>query len=211
MYQLVIIFLLLLNQLFCQTTKTVVVTFQPNYGNTKLVTDSFLKLNDHDSLKIESLKFYISNIKLLDNRKLVWQQENSFYLIDITDENSLKISITIPSSCFYNELQFNLGIDSLTNVSGAMGNDLDPTKGMYWTWQSGYINFKFEGKSNVCKIRNNEFQFHLGGYQTPHNALQTINLDVKPQNSIYIKFDLKQLFSVIDLSKTNHISNRILY
>lgn len=205
MNQLVIIFLLLLNQLFCQTTKTVVVTFQPNYGNTKLVTDSFLKLNDNDSLKFESLKFYISNIKLLDNRKLVWQQENSFYLIDITDEKSLKILITIPSSCFYNELQFNLGIDSITNVSGAMGKALDPTKGMYWTWQSGYINFKLEGKSNVCKTRNNEFQFHLGGYQTPHNALQTINLELKSKHSINVKFDLKHLVSFLDLSKTNHI------
>ena len=89
MYQLVIIFLLLLNQLFCQTTKTVVVTFQPNYGNTKLVTDSFLKLNDHDSLKIESLKFYISNIKLYFSDSTTFSEENSYHLVDIENPNSL--------------------------------------------------------------------------------------------------------------------------
>ena len=81
--------------------------------------------------------------------------------------------------CRHDKIKFNLGIDSLTNVSGVMGGDLDPTKGMYWTWQSGYINFKMEGSSAVCPTRNHEFQFHIGGYQDPFYAMQTLELEVK--------------------------------
>ena len=69
------------------------------------------------------------------------------------------LALQIPSNIPFSKLKFQLGIDSLTNVSGAMGGDLDPTKGMYWTWQSGYINMKIEGKSNSCKTRKNQFQF----------------------------------------------------
>ena len=54
---------------------------------------------------------------------------------------------------------------------------MDPTNGMYWTWQSGYINLKLEGTSSACPARNHFFQYHLGGYQFPNNALQTIQLD----------------------------------
>lgn len=99
-----------------------------------------------------------------------------------------------------------MGIDSTTNVSGA-GGDLDPTKGMYWTWQSGYINFKLEGKSNLCKTRNNEFQFHIGGYLFPFSCVQTIQLDLKPTEEPVIIIDIKKLLAPIDLSKQNQIMN----
>ena len=96
-------------------------------------------------------------------------------------------------------------IDSVTNVSGALGGDLDPTKGMYWTWQSGYINFKLEGKSNLCPTRKNEFHFHLGGYLHPYNALKTVKLKVQQSTDIAVVFDVKKLFSAIDLKSTNQI------
>ena len=58
-----------------------------------------------------------------------------------------------------------------------MGGDLDPTKGMYWAWQSGYINFKMEGSCSQCLATKNNFEFHLGGYQQPFYAMQTIELN----------------------------------
>ncbi|MBI3236019.1 MAG: hypothetical protein HYZ42_18620 [Bacteroidetes bacterium] len=105
----------------------------------------------------------------------------------------------------YNHVSFVLGIDSVTNVSGALGGDLDPTTGMYWTWQSGYINVKVEGRSNSCKTRNNEFQFHLGGYMFPNAAAQTILLDAKPNSNLTMIVDLKPWFEQIKLSEQNHI------
>jgi hypothetical protein len=105
----------------------------------------------------------------------------------------------------YDKFQFDLGIDSTTNVSGAMGGALDPTNGMYWTWQSGYINFKLEGRSISCDTRNHEFQFHLGGYSIPFSSLQTITFSVKNSRDFILVLDLSQLLNNIDLAKQNHI------
>jgi len=92
------------------------------------------------------------------------------------------------------------------SVSGALDGDLDPSKGMYWAWQSGYINMKIEGKSSSCKTRKNQFFFHIGGYLQPNYAMQTIVLETNNINpEINIAVDLEALFSKIHLSETNSI------
>ena len=180
--------------------------FHPVFGNSALrLSESYYTLTDKDSLQIETLKFYISGVEFLNEGKIVFREENSFHLVDASDEKSLTISLIIPKTITLTQVKFNLGIDSITNISGALGGDLDPTKGMYWTWQSGYINFKLEGKSNLCKTRNNVFQFHLGGYQKPFYALQTVTLDVNKNEKAEILFDLSKLIGTIDLSKQNEI------
>lgn len=103
-------------------------------------------------------------------------------------------------------LTFAIGIDSTASVSGALSGVLDPSKGMYWAWQSGYINMKMEGKSNSCKTRNNRFQFHVGGYLQPYCAWRTVELHPKVSGtSLPIAVDLAELFSKIALSETNSI------
>jgi hypothetical protein len=181
------------------------ITFCANYGNEKLELNSVLKIGETDSIKIESLRFYVSNIRYFNQSKLVWKEDNSYHLIDFSNEGTLKLSTNIPDNLIFTQLVFNLGIDSVTNTSGVMGKDLDPIKGMYWTWQSGYINFKLEGTSNLCKTRNNEFQFHLGGYQNSDNCLNLIKLDVSDKHTINIYFDVKQFLTVVDLKNKNHI------
>lgn len=201
-----IVFMCLVDVVFSQSKKTTVIIFNPVYGNSKLdLNGTYYKLTNDDSLQIETLKFYISNIEFLNNGKVVWKEENSYHLIDASNDKTLRIPFNnIPVST-YNKISFDLGIDSLTNVSGALGGDLDPTKGMYWTWQNGYINFKQEGKSNLCRTRNNEFQFHLGGYQSPFSTLQTVSLEVKETDRINIELDLKKFIAVSYLSKQNQI------
>ncbi|MBK6699714.1 MAG: hypothetical protein IPG55_07385 [Saprospiraceae bacterium] len=132
-------------------------------------------------------------------------EKNSWHLIEMEDRNSLHVSVPDSLNDSIRNISFNLGIDSTTNVSGALGGDLDPTQGMYWTWQNGYINFKLEGKSTLCKTRNNEFQFHIGGYMNPFNTLQKIELPINNVGSYTIVFDLEQLMDKIDLSILNHV------
>ncbi len=165
----------------------------------------YFKINGNDSIKIDELKFYISNIQFLKDTEVLFQEINSYHLVDIFDSSSINIDIPKEYLININKIKFNLGIDSITNVSGVFGGDLDPTKGMYWTWQNGYINFKLEGKSNICKSSGNEFIFHLGGYQNPFSAFQTINLDLPLNCRINIYLDLSSLLSYIDLGKQNHI------
>ena len=178
----------------------------PSYGSKNLdLKDSVFSSNDSSHLKIEVLKFYISKIKLMNDGKIVFEESNSFHLVDAAKSSSLIIPLKNKQIVDFDELVFSLGIDSITNVSGAMGGDLDPTSGMFWTWQSGYINFKLEGKSNFCNTPKNEFQFHLGGYSQPNCAMQNLNFKVKSSKAIKLNLDIQKLLMQIDLASVNHI------
>ncbi len=136
---------------------------------------------------------------------MVWKETPGYHLVDAGNQGVLQIFLNSPGPVIFDEIKFGLGIDSLTNVSGAMGGALDPAQGMYWTWQSGYINVKVEGKSSRCTSRNNEFIFHLGGYQHPFNAFQYVVLNTRETTNIYIPVDLKYFIESTDLSLLNHI------
>lgn len=103
------------------------------------------------------------------------------------------------------KIEFHIGVDSIASVSGALSGDLDPSKGMYWAWQSGYINLKIEGSSPSCNTRKNEFQFHVGGYQKPFYALQTISLKVNNSKEFTIVVDVAKIFENIALRETNSV------
>jgi hypothetical protein len=189
-----------------QQPRKIELKFSSSFG-TELIklNDTTNFFSEKDSIEISSIRFYCSNIQFLKEGKKIWEEKSSYHLIDIAKDNSCKLNLPIPQNLIYDEVKFNLGIDSLTNEMGAMGGDLDPTKGMYWAWNSGYINFKLEGKSSKCKTRNNEFQFHIGGYVLPCNALQTIMLPIINPEKINIDLDIAKFLSIINLAEENHI------
>lgn len=171
-------------------------------GKAVVLNDSF-DVKGPERIVLEALRFYISGIGLLQNDSLVWKESNSYHLYDLEEAKGMRLPV--PSSVTYNRIRFYIGIDSLTNVSGAMGGELDPVKGMYWTWQSGYINFKAEGRSSASTHPKKEFQLHLGGYENPHNALRQITLSIHPQSDIDVYFDLPQFLQAAELAKRSHI------
>lgn len=201
---LVILFLSISITVFSQS-RAIQLNISPSYGKKPIdLTDSSFTTNDASSLRIEVLKFYLSNLQLLKNGKVVLQDIKA-HLVDVANKNSLQIIYDNNENIVFDELEFSLGVDSVTNVSGALGGDLDPTKGMYWTWQSGYINFKLEGSSKLCKTRNNEFQFHLGGYQRPNDCLQTLSYPIHNSKLIMLILNVQKIFEQIDLAKTNQL------
>ena len=158
-----------------------------------------------DTLSISLLKFYISDIKLLNRSIEVYSPENKYYLFNLENPSSMNVSLNIDSTINFNEIQFCIGIDSLKNVSGVAGGALDPTNGMYWTWNSGYINFKIEGTSTLSNARKNAFQFHLGGYVYPYNSLRLVQFPFNSLENISVELKLEALLSKIDLSQINTI------
>lgn len=196
----VFIFLASVNFLFSQNAVTGI-QFSPVWGSEKLEIEKKYTLKD-DVVSISKLKFYVSDINLKKSGKTVFKTSEKSYLIDF--ENRLKIDFDKNSTEDFDEIQFNIGIDSLTNVSGAMGGDLDPVNGMYWSWQSGYINFKIEGNSEKSDAVHKDFQFHIGGYSKPFETLQRVILPLKRnQNVIFV--DILRFLSEIDLSKTHSV------
>ncbi|MBL7992070.1 MAG: hypothetical protein JNN25_11580 [Candidatus Kapabacteria bacterium] len=185
---------------------TIHLSIIPTFGSKNiLLTDSSFQAKDSHNVHIDVLKFYVSHIQFLKNGAIVLEEQKSFHLIDAAIKASFDIVIPNKHSVPFDAVRFNLGIDSTTSVSGAMGGDLDPTKGMYWTWQSGYVNFKCEGKSDLCKARNNEFQFHLGGYRQPYYCLQTVTFPVHNLNEIILQFNAETFLNHIDLTTHHHV------
>ncbi|WP_428070180.1 MbnP family protein [Chryseobacterium gambrini] len=196
----VFIFLASVNFIFSQNAVTGI-QFSPVWASEKLEIEKKYTLKD-DVVSISKLKFYVSDICFKKSGKTVFKTPEKSYLID--SENRLKIDFdkNIPED--FDEIQFNIGIDSLTNVSGAMGGDLDPVNGMYWSWQSGYINFKIEGNSERSGAVHKDFQFHVGGYLKPFETLQKVALPLK-RNQKVIFVDILRFLSEIDLNKTHSV------
>ncbi len=164
-------------------------------------------VSENDTLRISVMKFYISEIEIEYKDKTKFVLEKKYHLIDIEKPESLQIPICKKNNKVISSLNFNIGIDSLASVSGANSGDLDLQNGMYWAWQSGYINMKIEGESTSCKTRKNKFQFHIGGYQKPNYALRRINFNGNFNNNdtINVVVDLAQMFNIIDLKEKNQI------
>ncbi len=202
---LIAFFLLTFQVVFAQKS-SILLKISPTFaGNSFNLTNQAFETKDTTGLRIDVLKFYISNLRFYQNSKIVLEEKNRFHLIDAAHQKSMEIAIESTQKIDFNAIKFDIGIDSATNVSGALGGDLDPTKGMYWTWQSGYINFKIEGTSNLCTSRNHEFQYHLGGYMQPNYALQTVSLPVKNTETVVLNFDIKAFLQQVNLAKTSHI------
>lgn len=169
------------------------------------VGGKYLIHSQPDSIHFEAIRFYISNVQFFQDDAFVSFLEKKHHLIDLEDPESLKINLEKNVDLNFNKIKFDFGIDSLTNVSGAFGGDLDPTNGMYWTWQSGYINFKLEGVTPSCPARKNFFQFHLGGYQAPFTNVQSVELAVLDKKNIVIELPIDQLLEKINLKETYQI------
>ncbi len=184
-------------------------TFTGYFGIDKLVQDKkYWCAAKGDSISLSMCRFYVSNMKLLKD-DVEWGRME-YKLIDLFDSTTTRMDIPHYSRNGVNAVRFYLGIDSVRNVAGVGSGDLDPTKGMYWSWQSGYINMKLEGNSKLCSKSKNEFQYHLGGYASPNNALQLVELKLEKGESYNIKVDVEQFFSRTDMRETAHVMSPAL-
>ena len=198
-------FLIIGSVTFGQTT---FMKIQLNFNKKTIVLGEKYVSKNEDTLTLETIKFYLSNFEINYKDNTRYKESKSYHLIDIENSESMLISLKNNSRKAIKSINFNIGVDSLANVSGANGDDLDLQNGMYWAWQSGYINMKIEGKSNSCKTRKNQFQFHVGGYLKPNYAFRNVNFnfnDNYDNNEFIIQVDLAKLFDEIHLQKTNSI------
>jgi hypothetical protein len=188
---------------------SLVINFHLEFNKLPLQLNKKYVSASNDTLTIETFRCYISNIQIQYEDNSVFIQKESYHLLDSDNPNSFSIPITKNGDKLISKIIYNIGIDSVTNISGALAGDLDPIKGMYWAWQSGYINMKIEGKSPSCKTRRNEFQFHIGGYLQPYYALRAIEIPIPksqiPNNVPDIVIDLGEFFSEVKLRETNSI------
>ena len=190
------LFLLFPVQFFAQT-----ISFVPVFNGERISLSSRIE-SIGDWIEFDDCRFYISHLVTYSSGK-VWKEDEKAHLIDLEENSSL---ILTPLSVKIDSISFLIGIDSTTNVSGILDGDLDPINGMYWAWNSGYINFKLQGKSSKSSAADKSFEFHLGGYLSPFQTVQSVTLPVKKaQETIEIEIDLSRFVEQVDLTKMNSI------
>jgi hypothetical protein len=180
---------------------------KPVFGDKPITENTWFVSAQGDSILLENVRFYLSDIQWERADKSIIKDTVKARLVDIFDTSTLQIFFQIVDFKQIRTLRFNIGVDSATNVSGAMGGDLDPQKGMYWAWQSGYINLKIEGRSPQLTTRKNQFQFHLGGYLQPFYALRSVELPVNAKNTAggVLVVDVSKFFKNIHITTQKSI------
>ncbi len=167
-----------------------------NTANDKLIVlqDSAYINAFQEIYSLKKLKYYISNV-VARGSKIKFAEKESYHLIDaaVSDHFSIEINPGL-----YDKLQFMIGVDSVRNFSGAQTGALDPLNDMFWTWNSGYVNFKLEGTSSASTADLNRIEHHIGGYRSPNQTAAVISfpfaaLEIKPGSShkiiIYCNLD----------------------
>lgn len=123
-----------------------------------------------ESFSVTKLKYYLTNFQLLRNGSVTYTMPSSYFLVDESDQTTTKLTLPNVPAGEYDAIRFLIGVDSLRNVSGAQTGALDPANGMFWTWSTGYIFYKLEGKSPNSTLVDSSFNFHIAGFRESNNT-----------------------------------------
>ena len=131
-----------------------------SWGPDVFVLDKAFELNDSTQIKLTQFKFYLE----AKNQ----YAKPTILLVDAADTNLF----SLPNS--FATIQ--LGIDPELQMASDFKGALDPINGMYWTWNSGYIQLKCTGDL-ISKATQQEqhFELHLGGMQAPWICMYTLS------------------------------------
>ena len=190
-----------------QTKGKVEIRMNHFVGTGKLAPGVIYRNSFGETYTIGRFKYYVSGFKLISvAAKSEIETGDQCFLVNDDDEPSKTISFELPEGN-YTAMSFMLGVDSLHNVSGAQTGALDPVNGMFWTWNTGYVIVKLEGKSPVSTLPGNLVEYHLGGFKGPDKANRRITLrfpkgsiDVTKKKSIVIEMrvDINSFFNGIN-------------
>jgi hypothetical protein len=120
----------------------------------------------------------------------------------MNSEDSMSLRVVFGKNIKPSKLSLLLGTDSLSNVSAFFEGPLDPIHGMYWAWNSGFINFKLEGTQKNLATLGQGFEYHIGGYLPHQKTAQYIELEIPPDNeneSVKVGIKMDKLLNTWDV------------
>jgi hypothetical protein len=141
-------------------------------GKSLVLQDSAYQNAFGEDYQLTRLRYYLSNVQLLGAKP---SAISNVFLVDAAAPEPVVLQL---KPGVYKSLQFTLGVDSALNCSGAQAGALDPMKGMFWTWNTGYIYFKMEGYSAASTADLQRIEYHIGGYRSPYIAARNISLQL---------------------------------
>lgn len=180
-------------------------TLQFNHcvGDKPMVLDDSLYVNAlNQSFTVTKFNYYIGMIRLKQANGKEFLVDTYYFISEDEEKQATKTVFLdkIPAG-EYTSVSFIIGVDSAHNCSGAQSGALDPINAMFWTWNTGYIFMKLEGKTSSSSLPGNTFEYHIGGYKEPSNSIRTVELNFdtpliiapKENQTIQIKADASEL------------------
>lgn len=161
-----------------------------------------------NNYNVSLLKYYISHVVLIDASGKETELNNND-LIDAFGNSQLD-PVTLPNGD-YVKMRFIFGVDATNNSTGEQSGDLDPSNGMFWSWATGYIFSKHEGKFLNSSNTEQNLELHLGG-QGNQTEIEINNIGLKVDGSdkeAFISFNLNNMYNdpVIDFNTDNNRHN----
>jgi hypothetical protein len=125
-----------------------------------------------ETFTLTDYKYYISNLELLNPTKN-FKAPDTYFLVNEQSPDSKTLKTTIKADA-YEGLLFLVGIDSARQVSGNRTGVLDPSQGMYWDANLGYMTAMLQGHSDFSGAPGNVLQHQIGGFEGQFNALRYV-------------------------------------
>lgn len=156
------------------------IQFDNIYAGANLVFDTNYTHSNGEIVKINKLKYIISNFVLVksDGTEYIVPQSKSNFIVDETNVASQLIRLQNIPVGDYTGIKFGVGIDQEQWSQGlpAQGNFWTQAEsaGLTWNWNPGYIFMKMEGIFyNNQTQENQQFQVHLGQISNSYNYVKS--------------------------------------
>ena len=183
-----LLFLWSLISVVARGQSVVTIHHQVTLGDAKVVLGEWQKSDSNVSIRIDNLRWYVSLPPAGKKGSKAW-------LLDLADASSLDQQMSRPVN---NKISLLFGVDSAIQVGGVGTGALDPLRGMYWTWQTGYVQWKMEGAIRVDGVES-PLELHLGGFDgaTKAQAMLSDYLVYPTTNSVIAQWDLSPFIAQI--------------
>lgn len=139
-----------------------------------------------DKFSVNTLRYYISNIRLRKEDGSEYAQPESYYLVDGARADSKVLSLENVPAGDYTGITFTIGVDAARNTAGVQQGALAPSD-MFWSWNTGYIFLKLEGRSP--EAGSGAFTYHVGGFEGANNAIRTVSPAFPTGTKLLIRAD----------------------
>lgn len=189
------------------TTSVIRFQFENTVDGTAIQLGDLEYTNDAgNTYSVDLLKYYVSNIRFMYQGNVVHESSN-YELVNAADPSSLSFDMIVPEANF-DEIRFFLGVDSIKNVSGAQAGELDPSFGMFWDWNTGYIYFKHEGQFVATSGDTLPLVYHYGALEAlrEHKFPTSFSLGAGQKKTVNFRFNLNKLYrspNSVDFNNNN--------
>ncbi len=162
-----------------------------------------------DSIQLDLIRHYLSNFEF-HSPETGWMKVEKYALVEYDIASTQTLSFKEMPFGQYDSVRFYLGLDSAINHDIDHFGKLDPAYNMLWTWNTGYIFIKYEGKFKNSNDVIIPFGYHIGGdnylmtYELPISGSKTLNVSNTKAN-INLNFELMELFDNPHLIKLNEV------